>query len=72
MRVTLPAKDIADLKVGEAIALNATPPEPIEPGGFDFGRQAWFARLGGTGYATSRIERVEGAEPPPWDSLPGA
>jgi competence protein ComEC len=70
VRVTLPAKDIADLKVGEAIALNATlqpPPEPIEPGGFDFGRQAWFARLGGTGYATSRIERVEGAEPPPWD-----
>jgi predicted membrane metal-binding protein len=70
VRVTLPAKDIIDLKVGEAIALNATlqpPPEPIEPGGFDFGRQAWFARLGGTGYATSRIERVEDAEPPPWD-----
>jgi competence protein ComEC len=70
VRVTLPAKDAVGLKVGEAIALNATlqpPPEPIEPGGFDFARQAWFARLGGTGYATSRIHRIEGAGPPPWD-----
>ena len=35
VRVTLPAKDAVGLKVGEAIALNATlqpPPEPIEPG----------------------------------------
>ncbi len=69
VRVTLPAKEIATLEIGEAVALHATlqpPPEPIEPGGFDFGRQAWFARLGGTGYATSKIEPAA-APPPPWD-----
>ena len=50
------------MRIGDAVALHATlqpPPEPIEPGGFDFGRQAWFARLGGTGYATSKIEPLE-------------
>jgi competence protein ComEC len=70
VRVTLPAKDIATLEIGEAFSLHATlqpPPEPIEPGGFDFGRQAWFARLGGTGYATSKVEPIVAAPPPPWD-----
>ena len=70
VRVTLPAKDVSTLEIGNAVALLATlqpPPEPIEPGGFDFGRQAWFARLGGTGYATSKVEPIEGALPPPWD-----
>ncbi len=70
VRVTLPAKDIATLEIGEAVSLHATlqpPPEPIEPGGFDFGRQAWFSRLGGTGYATSKVEPVATGPPPPWD-----
>ena len=55
---------------GEAVAFRATlnpPPEPVEPGGFDFGRKAWFARLGAAGYATSKIEPVEAARAPPWD-----
>jgi len=54
----------------EAVRLRATlgpPPEPVEPGGFDFGRQAWFDRLGGIGYATSTIRPLEGARAPPWD-----
>ena len=61
VRVTLPAKEVSTLEIGEAVSLRATlqpPPEPIEPGGFDFGRQAWFARLGGTGYATSKVSIV--------------
>jgi competence protein ComEC len=29
-------------------------PSHIAPGGFDFGRRAWFARLGATGHATSK------------------
>ena len=45
-------------EIGEAVTLRATlqpPPEPIEPGGFDFARSAWFDRLGATGYATSKV-----------------
>ncbi|MBM3544196.1 MAG: ComEC family competence protein [Alphaproteobacteria bacterium] len=69
VRVTLPAKNSHGLKTGEAVRLRATlqpPPEPVEPGAFDFARRAWFARLGGTGYATSRLEPLEGALSPPW------
>jgi competence protein ComEC len=43
------------------------PPEPVEPGGFDFGRRAWFEGLGATGYATGRITPLTDAQPPPWD-----
>ena len=68
VRISTAAKDLP-LQTGEAVALRATLrplPEPIEPGGFDFGRQAWFERLGATGYATSRIEPlVVGVPPPP-------
>jgi len=70
VRVSLPASDGAGARIGEAVALHATlqpPPEPIEPGGFDFGRQAWFARLGATGYATSKIASLSEARAPPWD-----
>ena len=58
VRVSVPAEKAANIRIGEAIALSATlepPPEPVEPGGFDFGRRAWFDRLGATGYATSKI-----------------
>ena len=57
-------------RIGEAVALSATlqpPPEPIESGGFDFGRQAWFASLGATGYATSKIQSLNDAGALPWD-----
>ncbi|HEX2448850.1 MAG TPA: ComEC/Rec2 family competence protein [Methyloceanibacter sp.] len=69
-RVTMPAKDASNVWIGKAVAFTATlrpPPEPIEPGGFDFGRQAWFARIGATGYATSKVELLAEAPPPPWD-----
>ncbi len=70
VRVTMPAKDAVNARIGEAVTLKATlqpPPEPIEPGGFDFGRQAWFASLGATGYATSRIASLNDAHAQPWD-----
>jgi hypothetical protein len=70
VRVTMPAPDAADVRIGEAVALSATlqpPPEPIEPGGFDFGRQAWFASLGATGYATSKIQSLHNAGALPWE-----
>ncbi len=70
VRVTMPANDAADVRIGEAVALSATlqpPPEPIQPGGFDFGRQTWFASLGGTGYATSKVQPLNEVGPLPWD-----
>jgi competence protein ComEC len=60
VRVTLPAAS-AKVSTGEAVSLKATlrpPPEPIIPNGFDFGRTAWFDRLGATGYGTGTIEAL--------------
>lgn len=70
VRVTFPAKHSADLTTGDALRLRATlqpPPEPVAPGAFDFARRAWFARLGSTGYATSKLEPLFDAPAPPWD-----
>jgi competence protein ComEC len=70
VRVSMPAKWAAGVWIGEAVTLRATlqpPPEPVEPGGFDFARSAWFARLGATGYATSNFVPFEGAPAAPWD-----
>ena len=57
VRITMPANDASEVKLGETVTLSATlqlPPEPIAPGSFYFARQAWFDRLGATGYATSK------------------
>ncbi len=58
VRVSLSEK-AGKAATGDAVAVKATLrplPEPVMPNGFDFGRTAWFARLGGTGYATGAIE----------------
>ncbi|MEX0923806.1 MAG: ComEC/Rec2 family competence protein [Rhodovibrionaceae bacterium] len=39
-----------------ALAVLRPPPAPAAPGAFDFARVAYFERLGGVGYAVSRIE----------------
>lgn len=68
VRISTAAKS-ATATTGQAIAVRATlmpPPQPVEPGGFDFGRQAWFKRIGATGYTTGRIEPL--AHPPPLPS----
>jgi len=70
VRVSLAARDISNARIGEAVTLHATlqpPPEPIEPGGFDFARRAWFARLGATGYVTSKVAPLSEARALPWD-----
>lgn len=69
VRVSTAAKH-ASFRTGEAVSLRATlrpPPEPVEPGGFDFARRAWFDRLGATGYATGRIEQLPDAPKAPLD-----
>jgi competence protein ComEC len=39
------------------------PPGPSSPGGFDYSRLAWFQRIGGVGYAVSKVALL----PPPPD-----
>lgn len=51
----------APVEPGETVRLRARllpPPEPVEPGGFDYARQIWFDRIGGTGFAYSAPQRI--------------
>ena len=69
VRVTASIKMALGLRTGDAVSLKATlqpPPEPVQPGAFDFGRSAWYDSLGRIGYATSRIERLTQFASPPW------
>ena len=53
-RVRLSLRTPLDVAPGDAISAFAIldpPPGPASPGGFDFARDAWFARLGGVGLA---------------------
>jgi competence protein ComEC len=53
VRVTTRA-GTATVRAGDAVRLQVTlgpPGQPAAPGDFDFGRQAWFASLGGFGFA---------------------
>ncbi|GGE41726.1 ComEC/Rec2 family competence protein [Actibacterium pelagium] len=51
------------------LTANLSPPSgPVEPGGFDFQRHAWFDRLGGVGYVRGEVEIL----PDKADSLPVA
>ena len=43
------------------------PAGPVEPGGFDFARMAWFERLGAVGY--TRVPLLEAAPPDPGPAL---
>ena len=55
-----------DPEPGQIVGMTGhlTPPSgPVEPGGFDFQRQAWFQRLGGVGY--TRVPALELAPPEP-------
>lgn len=68
VRVTMSSKHAPD--IGQAVAFKAVlspPPEPVQPGAFDFARYAWFARIGGAGFGVSRPELLETAARPPLD-----
>lgn len=66
VRLQIRAKGMT-LEPGETLSVRARlmpPPEPVEPGGFDYARQVWFERLGGVGFAFAAPERLA---PPPSD-----
>nr|WP_036713656.1 ComEC/Rec2 family competence protein [Paracoccus sp. J55] len=62
-RVRISLLEPGDLPVpGQRVMLTAhlgPPSGPSEPGGFDFRRLAWFARLGAVGYARTPVLTVE-------------
>ncbi len=46
------------------LTAHLSPPDgPVEPGGFDFQRLAWFSQLGGVGYTRSPVMVVAGPDP---------
>ena len=63
-------KPMPGLAAGSAVRVRATlmpPASPALPGDYDFGRQAWFERLGAVGYTASAAEIDASAPEPPWD-----
>ena len=65
VRVRLTSRDGLSPAPGDWIRVRAVlrpPPGPAMPGAFDFARQAYFARLGGVGYAVGRARAID---PPP-------
>ncbi len=61
-RVRVTARSLPDdLHVGDRVRLRARllpPSEPVLPGGFDFGRWAYFKGIGAVGYAYGAVDRV--------------
>lgn len=67
-RVRLTTNRTPDFETGAHVALKARllpPARAALPGGYDFARDAYFARLGGVGNALGRIEKMEPPDPPP-------
>ncbi|MEO7053463.1 MAG: ComEC/Rec2 family competence protein, partial [Rhizomicrobium sp.] len=66
-------KDADRLRVGQGIGLTAQlmpPPGPAAPGDNDFGRAAFFARIGATGFSYGAPQTVPLAHPAgAWDRL---
>lgn len=57
-RVLLRLRPDADVAIGMRLSVPARllpPPAPVEPGGFDYQRRAWFEGIGATGYAVGDI-----------------
>ena len=63
-------KTTSGLQAASPVHMRATlmpPAEPALPGDYDFGRQAWFERLGGLGYTWTAAEPDASAPTPPLD-----
>jgi len=69
VRVRIMRKGVAP-EPGQAIAFKAVlapPAAPAIPGGYDFGRAAWYSGIGGVGYAVGEIQPDRSAAPMPFD-----
>ncbi|HEY1935386.1 MAG TPA: ComEC/Rec2 family competence protein [Acetobacteraceae bacterium] len=66
LRVRLRNNDPADIATGDLVRVRAlvrTPAPPTYPGGWDLQRDAFYAGLGGSGYALGPVERLAQAAP---------
>ncbi|RMF40662.1 MAG: ComEC family competence protein [Alphaproteobacteria bacterium] len=70
VRLTIAPEDLArGLAPGMRIIAHARlmpPGRPVEPGGFDFRRTAWFDRLGAVGFARGAVLAVAAPPAPAW------
>ena len=58
VRVSVHTKSGTPFKIGATLVLTGhlSPPQgPVEPGGFDFQRHAWFQKLGAVGYTRTPV-----------------
>jgi len=68
-RVRLTTRGDPNFSAGDFIAFKARlmpPARSALPGGYDFARDAFFARIGAVGNALGRIETMSPPEPAPW------
>ena len=66
-RLRLTTRRTPDVGAGDFVELKARllpPSRAAQPGGYDFARDAWFARIGAVGNVLGRIEAVNPPEPP--------
>lgn len=69
VRLRLMSISADSLEPGQLVRLraNLAPPSmPALPGGYDFARAAWFARLGAVGYSVDRPQILKDGAKPPW------
>lgn len=70
VRISLHGPEGTEIRPGLTVMTTAhlsAPNGPVEPGGFDFRRHAWFQRLGGIGY--TRVPLLAVAAPEPRDMI---
>ena len=69
-RVRLTTRRTPDVEAGAFVELKARllpPSRAVTPGGYDFARDAWFARIGAVGNVLGRIEPAVAPDlPDPW------
>ena len=56
VRIAINQKNIK-IKIAQFVRLKAIlhpPPQPVWPGGFDYGRSLWFSQIGGVGFSISK------------------
>jgi competence protein ComEC len=69
IRIRLTLRDGGLIGPGQAIRVRGLlhpPPPPAAPGAYDFARDAWFDRVGGSGLALG-APLIVSLEAPPWD-----
>ncbi|MBC6404780.1 MAG: ComEC/Rec2 family competence protein [Rhodospirillales bacterium] len=69
LRLRLAGKRPVEAQPGDQVVLRAVllpPPPPVFPGGYDFGRQAYYRGIGGSGFVLGAPQQVQAAETDGW------